>query len=391
MGIAHALKRGGPRGTILEVLMISIILVAGALISAATGSHAADPGAPTEPGAYTWEIVVGFERPGGPTILTDMTIADDGTIVLVGQHEERIEDRPGASIVTPLAWSSADGGPTWTSEDLPGEHEAWMSGVSALGADVIAVAQLKSFDLSAAGKGTSLVWERAQDGTWSGPSKVKKAAFSDVASTAAGWVVVGSDAKIEPRALAWTPNDDGEWEPTRIAKKKGRTADRIAVSPEGAFVVAGEEEPGTRKKFFWRSADGANWESVKLPKIRDEHRLLGLVSTPAGFFASALHILDSTTVVWHSVDGAEWQQVLTEDDEAISAIGPTADGAVMFHRGGLVRHTTNGTDWTEGIVAELAGNDFWFVTSAKDGRIVGIGREWETDERATFVFVGIPD
>lgn len=162
--------------------------------------------------------------------------------------------------------------------------------------------------------------------------------------------------------------DDGPpaWVAVDVADSSaadGEMRDVLAGGP-GLVAVGGagnETEGGSAA--IWTSADGREWDRVKLNGSGATGRLLSVAAGGPGFVAVGGECCPDRAAVWLSEDGLDWQRV--EDQESF-------EGAVM----------TSTTSWAGGLVAvgcvvdlECAGTAIWTSANGTDWERVPLSAE----------------
>ncbi len=196
-----------------------------------------------------------------------------------------------------------------------------------------------------------------QQGTLHAPAEAPASASDEldgVASlTTSGkttWLAVGHNAEF---GLTYTSSDARSWERHGMPALDWRTdlVEGLSASPEAGFVLVGyRRSPGTnsRSPMVWRSPDGINWSTTKLP---GSGRLRSVVAD--GARVVAVGIEGRTTV---TKSGIEFPLVYTSTDagahfQAVKISEP-ADGYRFAHFLSAVTKTAAGLVATGGYFAK---------------------------------------
>lgn len=265
------------------------------------------PVAWTSPDADHWSI-----RPMGVTEFTfpvALAVGHDGTIVAVGRSGSR-----------PVAWTSSDGGATWT------EHEVPILGDGKVAERMTSVVATSDGFVAGGSVGPELFerharfW-RSRDGAIWQPSPDDATAFADAevrSFTASGddLVAVGliGSAQDITGSVAWMSRDGEAW--TRIDDPALATGRAVALTPApwGGLVAVGTDAD-RRQAMVWASKDGRVWS-----KAPDEVSRRGGANgfawmtdvVPVGDQLVAIgdyqDLQRGTGISWVSRDGQHWTQ-----------------------------------------------------------------------------------
>jgi hypothetical protein len=225
----------------------------------------------------------------------------------------------GRSGPTPVAWSSAGGGP-WTRHELP-----TLSGGAEWERVVTLVATNDGF-LAGGSVGPELGDRRAR--FWRSVDGTTWEPVPDDPAFDGGEVVA-----IEPRAgggfaalgrlgtgqrstgsVAWISDDGVAWHRVDDSALAGGLVNGLAMDADGALVAVGSD-PDEREAVVWRSADGgAAWERAPREDSRlyDPYkiRMTDVVSTPGGLVAVGNYVglQYGTATSWVATDWTRWQR-----------------------------------------------------------------------------------
>jgi hypothetical protein len=213
--------------------------------------------------------------------------------------------------------------------------------------------------------GASLVW--SQDYLPRPPGLdyyAHNARTSDIAVTATGFVIVGSDYRLPNRdgvAASWTSPDGVAWQEhvSPISDPYGGLLSAVAAGRD-ALVAVGSGG-------IWRSTSGADWEQVGPATMLDGYQK-DIAWGPAGFVAIG-HDSDGMALIWRSSDGRTWEQATSSP--ALSAFCPNKIA------GASLGYVAVGTDCGNGnprpVIAESADGLTW-VRAPEQASLAGQGR-----------------
>lgn len=264
----------------------------------AVGTTAAGAGAWTSVDGSSWESVPG-EVFGVATEATGVA-ARDGLMVVAGVADE----------VTPLVWTSRDGGSGWRRENLPGSPLGRPRGV-ALSSDPTRGMVVVGTTLGEA-RDAAVWWSK--DGTeWIAVddadlrSDTADLAILAVTATSQGFVAVGTENDMT--AAAWVSEDGRTWD--RIQSQSFQGEGDLSMwgvaAGSGGVVAVGHRFGDRIEPATWFSPDGRTWERTSLDKS-GERTMWGVTASQRGWVAVGSAAADTRAALWHSEDGREWVQ-----------------------------------------------------------------------------------
>jgi len=322
-----------------------------------TASSSAAPASP--PTAGGWQLVTLPDQAGVANV-ADLA-AGAGRIVAVGGA---------APVGAPRALSSADGGTTWTVEDIPADSRT-PSRIVAWG-DRFLVAGAGEFDCSH--PFALETWVRSADGTWSAAPpdpKLCVGGSGDLAAMGNLAVMAGIGSGDVP--FVWSSADGLHWT-DRTGAIQPDTAPRAVIADGSGFTVFGSSPSGP-----WdaRSADGNVWQSEPIPGTA------GVVIVAAfhrGAERAVIAESGSAVGVISQGSNGSWQA------EPAAGLGASILSRVVVVEGGLVAlgggesgprllASADGTSWRD--LEPPAGSD---ATTTLTGALVTGGRAFLTGQ-----------
>lgn len=266
-----------------------------------------------ELGGYTWETLgTVTDRPG--TEVGGIAQLPDGRIAMVGH--ECPTDRPCDPGSAPaLAWTSDDGGASWTETEL--DLPRLGGGLLTMG-DTFVTA-------------TSDTVLTSPDGmSWSVLADIGNADVAQLLRTTDGLAAVGVELRpaegggdqLAEYPTLWLSDDGVEWEAHEVSSPPfgpdddaSFGVDSAARSDDGSWFVTGngiEFDPeGAFREFplAWHGSPEEGWTEVSLPEGARYPIPWG---TSTGFLVR-LELEDLSTGLWQTGDGSDWTQVVDTD------------------------------------------------------------------------------
>jgi hypothetical protein len=214
-----------------------------------TAPSSAAPASP--PTATGWQLVTLPDQANVANV-ADLAAGADRIVAVGGA----------APVGAPRALSSADGGTTWTVEDIPADSRT-PSRIVAWG-DRFLVAGAGEFDCSH--PFALETWVRSADGTWSAAPadpKLCVGGSGDLAVKGDTAVMAGIGSGDVP--FLWSSADGLHWT-DRTGAIQPDTAPRAVIADGSGFTVFGSSQGGP-----WdaRSADGSVWQGERIPGNAD--------------------------------------------------------------------------------------------------------------------------
>ena len=198
-----------------------------------------------------------------------------------------------------VSWSSPDGLTWHRSVPAPTLDRAAMTGVTAIGAEIVAVGLHSQPEAAAAWRSSDgLHWSAVPDlGGSSG------ARLNGLAHGSHGYVGVGQDAA---GAAVWWSSDGADFERLQLAAADGTRLLAVVAGGPGFVAVGSAVDPSqTQQGAVWTSADGRSWQVDPSAAALQGVKLSGL--TTDGIRLTAVGTTATGAVAFVSLDGLAWQ------------------------------------------------------------------------------------
>ena len=294
--------------------MHSVVRLAnGTFVAVGTSEAGSAPLAWRSADGSSWEAVA-VPNPGLAG-MRDVALGPDGRLIAVGYRGG--SSAGDGSTQRAQAWTSADGGASWT--EIP-DQEGFV------GSSMNAVAVSSDGRWVAVGPSATerraLTWTSPDGATWTRSPDLDlfvEAELLDVTAGASGgpaFIGVGGAPVIQ--GAIWTSDDGVTWEATAGAGAdpafNNSSIQAVTVGGVG-YVAAGlTVEIASFDAAFWTSVDGRTWVPATDPEGADEQPIEDLAASPDGGLVAVGFGLLMRGSVWESADGTAWQEVADSTD-----------------------------------------------------------------------------
>ena len=234
-----------------------------------------------------------------------------------------------ASTANAEAWTSPDGGTTWTRASVADGTQATMNFVYRVSGGFVAIGT-DGYSFHAGMEAGTAIWTSPDGTRWSRLPQSEVPAHVSISSVAHGagrYVAVGQI--LPPGAMNADPapkwiSSDGIHFQALAGTAGGPSGDMVVrqVTWTGSAFVAVGDPLSLDAPTAWRSANGIDWQQVELPTgaaAGAQVRVEGIVQTPTGVLAvgaldDTVHGTTANGIAWGSSDGRSWQQVSQPTD-----------------------------------------------------------------------------